>query len=125
MAESKTRDFDVWIAQCEEAVNRGTNPHSRSRHERYCLQWLPSYLDADAFVILKRCKNQKNWTRLKEELRLEFEDPTLRAEWENNPVAYKWDENKESLPTYCSKIKRYVDSGHLPVWSQKGPRTPP
>ena len=108
-SEDKTQDFDIWVSQFEEAVNRGTNPHSRRRHYRYCLQWLPGYLSTDAYVIWKRHRNCKDWVELKGILRDEYEDPLVKAEWKNNTNALPWDEEKEPLTTYCSKIKRYVD----------------
>ena len=108
--EDKNLDFDIWISQFEDAVNRGHNPHSKRRHHNYCLRWLPSYLNPDAYVVMKRCKNRGNWEELKKELQAEYEDPTIRVEWRSNLKAYVWDENEESLTTYCSKVKRYVDT---------------
>ena len=108
--EDKNLDFDIWISQFEDAVNRGHNPHSKRRHHNYCLRWLPSYLNPDAYVVMKRCKNRGNWEELKKELQAEYEDPTIRVEWRSNLKAYVWDESKESLTTYCSKVKRYVDT---------------
>ena len=108
--EDKSLDFDIWINQFEDAVNRGHNPHSMRRHHNYCLKWLPSYLNPDAYVVMKRCKNRNSWEDLKQELQAEFEDPTIRVEWKSNLKAYVWDESKESLTTYCSKVKRYVDT---------------
>ena len=108
--EDKNQDFDIWISQFEDAVNRGHNPHSKRRHHNYCLRWLPSYLNPDAYVVMRRCTNRNDWEALKKELQAEFEDPTIRVEWRSNLKAYVWDENKESLTTYCSKVKRYVDT---------------
>ena len=108
--EDKTQDFDIWVSQFEDAVNRGHNPHSKRRHHNYCLRWLPSYLNPDAYVVMRRCKNRNNWEDLKRELQAEYEDPTIRVEWRSNLRAYVWDESKESLTTYCSKVKRYVDT---------------
>ena len=109
--EDKNQDFDIWINQFEDAVNWGTNPHSQRRHFRYCLQWLPTYLGPDAYSIWKRSKHRKSdWVELKKELRQEYEDPIIRSEWKSNLSAYTWDESKESLHTYCSKVKRYVDT---------------
>ena len=109
-SEDKSQDFDIWVSQFEDAVNRGLNPHSKRRHESYCLKWLSGYLSTDAYVIWKRAKNRNDWEKLKRELAAEYDDPMIRIEWQSNTVAYKWDENKESLTTYCSKIKRYVDT---------------
>ena len=109
--ENKSQDFDIWINQFEGAVNRGTNPHSQRRHYNYCLQWLPNYLGPDAYSIWRRSKHHStNWIELKKELRQEYEDPIIRSEWKSNLSAYTWDESKESLHTYCSKVKRYVDT---------------
>ena len=57
-----------------------------------------------------RCVNRKDWIKLKKELTIAFDDPIIRAEWKNNPNVYMWDEYNESLNTYCSKVKRYVDT---------------
>ena len=109
--EDKNQDFEIWINQFENAVNRGTNPHSQKRHFKYCLQWLPSYLGPDAYTVWKRSVHRKkDWVALKTELRQEYEDPIIRSEWKSNLKAYTWDEGKESLHTYCSKVKRYVDT---------------
>ena len=108
--EDKNQDFDIWISQFEDAVNRGLNPHSKRRHYRYCMHWLPGYLNADAYIIWKRHKQCQDWVELKKILRQEYEDPTIRVNWKANPKAYVWDEQKESLTTYCSKVKRYVDT---------------
>ena len=108
-SDDKSQDFDIWISQFEEAVNRGLNPHSKRRHYNYCLKWLPGYLNSDAYVIWKRAQNRADWDLLKTELAHEFEDPTIRIKWTTNEVAYEWDEHKESLTLYCAKIKRYVD----------------
>ena len=86
------------------------NPHSQERHHRYCLHWLPNYLNADAYVIWNRCVNKEDWIKLKKELTIAFDDPIIRAEWKNNPQVYMWDEHIESLKLYCSKVKRYVDT---------------
>ena len=48
---NKEQDFTIWITQFEDAVNRGFNPHSRRRHQNYCLQWIPGSLSTDAFSI--------------------------------------------------------------------------
>ena len=108
---NKGQDFDIWIKKFENAVNRGLNPHSRRRHFRYCLQWLPNYLGSDAFVVWSRSPHNKtDWEALKKELAKEYEDPILRSEWKGNLKAYIWDESKESLHTYSSKIKKFVDT---------------
>ena len=109
-SEDKTQDFTIWIEQFEQAVNRGMNPHSQERHHRHCLQWLPNYLNADAYIIWNRCVNRKDWIKLKKELTIAFDDPIIRAEWKNNPQVYMWDEHMEPLNLYCSKVKRYVDT---------------
>ena len=80
------------------------------RHYNYCLQWLPSCLGADAYVIWKRCKNKNDWIELKKELLQEYDDPTIRVAWKSDLKAYLWDESKESLNTFCAKVKRYVDT---------------
>ena len=108
--EDKSQDFAVWITQFEDAVNRDFNPHSKRRHHKYCLKWLPSCLSTDAYVVWKRHKSCKDWEQLKEKLLLELEDPSFRIKWSSNPFAYPWDENKESLTSYCAKVKRYVDT---------------
>ena len=104
-------DFDIWVGKYEVAINQGRNPHSKRRHHKYCLKHLPMYLDSNAYVIWKRSAHRKtNWEELKKELRREFEDPIIRSEWKGNLRAYVWDESKETLHTYCSKVKRYVDT---------------
>ena len=103
--------FDIFIGKFEGVVNKGTNPHSKKRHDKYCLQWLPLYLDSEAYTVWKRSPHRKsNWEELKKELRREFEDPIIRSEWKGNLRAYVWDETKETLHTYCSKVKGYVDT---------------
>lgn len=107
----KNQDFSIWIRKFEDAVNRGNNPHSQRRHYRYCLQWLPNYLGSDAYSVWSRSSHRNtDWLELKKELLKEFEDPIIRSEWKCNLRAYVWDEAKESLHTYCSKVKRYVDT---------------
>ena len=104
-------DFDIWVGKYENVVNHAKNPHSKKRHHRYCLKFLSMYLDSNAYVIWKRSIHRRtNWEELKKELRREFEDPIIRSEWKGNLRAYVWDENKETLHTYCSKVKRYVDT---------------
>ena len=103
--------FAIWVDKFETGVKKGVNPHSRRRHFRYCLEWLPNYLGPEAFAIWNRSVHKNtDWLALKKELKLEYEDPIIRAEWKCNLRAYSWDESKESLHTYCSKVKQYVDS---------------
>ena len=103
--------FAIWVEKFEAGVKKGVNPHSRRRHYRHCLEWLPNYLGPEAYAIWNRSAyKDSDWLALKKELKLEYEDPIIRAEWKCNLRAYTWDESKESLHTYCSKVKQYVDS---------------
>ena len=103
--------FAIWVDKFEAGVKKGVNPHSQRRHFRQCLEWLPNYLGSEAYAIWNRSPHKDtDWLALKKELKLEYEDPIIRAEWKCNLRAYTWDESKESLHTYCSKVKQYVDS---------------
>ena len=105
------QDFALWILQYENAVNRSTNPHSKRRHHKYCMQYLPNTLETDAFAIWQRAENAAtNWEALKAELITAFEDPTIRAEWKTNMKAFMWDEDNMSLQAYSACVKRYVDT---------------
>ena len=108
--DDNSQDFNTWIRQFEDRINRGFNPHSEERHHRLCLQCLPGHLSSDAFAIWLRCKDKKDWTHVKEELRLAYDDPVFRMKWKTNPRAYIWDEQNESLSSYCSNVKHYVDN---------------
>ena len=108
---NKEQDFALWILQYENAVNRSTNPHSKRRHHKYCMQYLPNTLETDAFAIWQRAENAAtNWEALKAELITAFEDPTIRAEWKTNMKAFMWDEDNMSLQAYSARVKRYVDT---------------
>ena len=108
---NKEQDFALWILQYENAVNRSTNPHSKRRHHKYCMQYLPNTLETDAFAIWQRAENATtNWEALKAELITAFEDPTIRAEWKTNMKAFMWDEDNMSLQAYSACVKRYVDT---------------
>ena len=107
-SDDRHQDFDIWIIQFEDSINRSFNPHTQKRHHQLCIKWLPGHLSPDAFVIWRRCKNQ-DWIQLKEELSQAFDDPLFRVEWETNLKAYIWHEQDESLRNYCSNVKRYVD----------------
>ena len=107
----KNGNFNIFITKFEDAVNRCHNPHSKRRHHKYCLKWLPSFLSTDAFTVWRRSLHRKtNWEELKKELRKEFEDPIIRSEWKSNLKAYTWDKAMETLHSYCSKVKGYVDT---------------
>ena len=107
----KKGNFNIFITKFEDAVNRCHNPHSKRRHHKYCLKWLPSFLSPDAFTVWRRSPHRKtNWEELKKELRNEFEDPIIRSEWKSNLRAYTWDEATETLHSYCSNVKGYVDT---------------
>ena len=106
----KDQDFTIWMSQFEDAVNQGHNPHSKSKHYNHCLSWLPNYLHPDAYIVMKRHKHCVGWEELKKKLLSEFEDPTIRMEWRSNLDAYMWDEHKESLTSYCSRVKKFVDT---------------
>ena len=47
--------------------------------------------------------------QLKAELETTFEDGSLRAEWKTNVKAYTWDEENQTLHSYCAKVKSMVD----------------
>ena len=107
----KEQDFALWVLQYESAVNRGMNPHSKRRHDMYCLQWLSNSLKTDAFAIWQRSENKTtDWELLKAELTTAYEDPSVRADWKTNMKAFMWDEGKMSLQAYCARVKRYVDT---------------
>ena len=107
----KEQDFSVWVNQFEEAVNRAVNPHSLRRHHLACKRWISSLLSADAYSIWSRAVHKNgDWTLLKRELELAFEDGSIRAEWKTNMQAYVWDEHGQSLQAYCAKVKRLVDT---------------
>ena len=112
-ANNNRQDFDLWISQFEEVVNRAMNPHSRKRHHMFCLQWLSGSLETDAFAIWKGAVNNHDgadWVELKKELILAFEDPAIRANWKMDMKAYEWDEANVSLQAYCAQVQRNVDT---------------
>ena len=109
--DDRELDFNIWICQFEDAVNRCLNPHSRRRHHKSCLVWLPSVLKADAYSIWSRSEYRRSdWSSLKAELESAFEDGSLRAEWKTNLKAYCWDEHGQTLQSYCANVKRLVDA---------------
>ena len=108
---NKEQDFPVWVRQYQDSIRRNFNPHSKRRHHDYCIEWLPSLLDTEAYAIWEKAEHRNtNWELLKNELELMYEDPTMRTEWRNNLKAYTWDEHNVSLQTYAAKVKRYVDT---------------
>ena len=105
----KSTDFVIWVEQFEERVNRANNPHSQRRHHKYCLQWLPTCLSADAYTTWNDCKLKKaDWLKVKEYLTDKFEDPAIRAKWTSDMGAYMWDEQKVPIQMYYTKVKRFV-----------------
>ena len=107
---NKTQEWSIWVKQFEKAIMRGKNPHSSGNHEHYCLQWLPSSLETNAYTIWERCiHRESDWTKLKSELDDAFEDPQEKATWKTNLQAYQWKEGTESLQTYCTNVKQKVD----------------
>ena len=109
--ENKELDFAIWVNQFEGAVNRCLNPHSQRRHYQACLIWLPSTLKADAYSIWSRAEHKTtNWLQLKVELETAFEDGSVRTEWKTNLKAYTWDEDNQTLHSYCAKVKNLVDN---------------
>ena len=108
-AQDKSQDFTIWVEQLEQAVDKGHNPHSKRRHHRYCLKWLPNCLNSEAYSTWKTYKHVTDWEKLKQVLAEKFEDPTVKAAWKTNMRAYTWDEHKVPLLTYSLKVKRFVD----------------
>lgn len=107
----KGQNFGVWVRQYEGGIKRCVNPHSKRRHQVYNLEWLPTMLQTEAYAIWEKTEHRStDWEKLKVELELTFEDPTMRTEWRNNLRAYKWDEHNVPLKTYCVKVKRDVDT---------------
>ena len=106
----KNQDFVIWINQFEQAVKRQLNPHSKERHWKQCLKWLPLSLSSDAYAIWQRasCKDS-DWIALRLELEESFEDIDVRAEWKSNMKAFVWDE-VQPLRVYLAKVERYVDT---------------
>ena len=100
------QDFVIWINQFEEAVKMQLNPHSKERHWKQCLKWLPLSLASDAYAIWQRANSRNdNWLSLRAELEESFED----AEWKSDMKAYIWDEI-QPLCVYRAKVERYVDT---------------
>ena len=109
--DNKELDFAIWVNQFEGAVNRCLNPHSRRRHHQACLIWLPSVLKADAYSIWSRAEHKTTiWASLRAELETAFEDGSVRTEWKTNLKAYTWDEENQTLHSYCAKVKSLVDN---------------
>ena len=109
--EDESQDFLVWIGQFEQVINTSINPHSRRRHHNYCLHWLPTCLNGEAYTTWNGCEHKKsNWTALKEYLAEKFEDPSIRANWQTDLKAYTWDEAKVPIHTYYTKVRRLVDT---------------
>ena len=68
-------------------------------------------LQTEAYAIWEKTEHRStDWEKLKAELELTFEDPTMRTEWRNNLKAHKWDEYNVPLKSYCAKVKRNVDT---------------
>ena len=105
----KSMDFAIWVAQYEDAVKQQTKPHSKKRHWKQCLNWLPQSLKPDAYAIFQRAQNRSDWPKLRAELEEAFEDSDVRAEWRCNMRAYVWDEILP-LREYKARVERYVDT---------------
>ena len=106
----KTLDFVIWADQFEEAIMQQTNPHSRARHWKQCLKWLPLSLKPDAYAIWQRArKTHKDWPSLRAELEEAFIDPQIRSEWGSSMKAFMWDEVMP-LRDYRAKVERLVDT---------------
>ena len=103
--------FGVWVRQYEDGMKRCVNPHSKRRHQVYNLEWLPTMLQTEAFAIWEKTEHRlTDWEKLKAELELTFEDPTMRTEWRNNLRAHKWDEHNVPLKSYYAKVKCDIDT---------------
>ena len=109
--ENKEQNFALWVQQFEAAVNGSYNPHSKRRHQKFCLQCLPTCLSAHSYAIWQRAAHKRtDWEELKKELILAYEDPSVRSEWRTNLKAVVWDEYNETLQAYCAKVMRNVDN---------------
>ena len=109
-SSDKNQDFVIWVNQFEEAVKRQLNPHSKERHLKQCLKWLPLSLASDAYAIWQRVDSRNSdWITLRIELEEAFEDIDVRAEWKSNMKAFVWDE-VQPLRVYLAKVERYVDT---------------
>ena len=108
-------DWPVWVQKFEVAVDRATNPHSKARHYRHCLDWLSLHLEESAHTIWQRCVyKDSDWAKLKEELEDGFEDPKFRDSWKTDPYAYKW-EDGVPLQTYYSQIIRFINKYDIEI----------
>ena len=105
----KNMDFAVWVAQFEDAVKQQAKPHSKKRHWKQCINWLPQSLKPDAYAIYQRARNRDDWPKLRAELEEAFEDSDIRSEWRSNMKAYVWDE-VIPLREYKARVERYVDT---------------
>ena len=105
----KNMDFAVWVAQFEDAVKQQAKPHSKKRHWKQCINWLPQSLKPDAYAIYQRARNRDDWPKLRAELEEAFEDSDVRSEWRSNMKAYVWDE-VIPLREYKARVERYVDT---------------
>ena len=105
----KSMDFAVWIAQFEDAVKQQIKPHSKKRHWKQCLNWLPQSLKPDAYAIYQRAQYRSEWPKLRAELEKAFEDSDVRSEWRSNMRAYVWDETLP-LREYKPRVECYVDT---------------
>ena len=107
---NKDQDFVIWVNQFEEAVKQQLNPHSKKRHHKQCLKWLPLSLASDAYSIWQRTDhNRTDWVLLRAELEEAFEDTEVRSHWKSDMKAYTWDES-QPLRVYRAKVERYVDT---------------
>ena len=97
----KNQNLVIWLNQFEEAVKIQLNPHSKKRHWKQCLKWLPLSLSSDAYAIWQRAASRNsNWTALRAELEKTLEDD------DETPM---WDEI-QPLRTYWAKVESYVDT---------------
>ena len=98
-------------AEFDCTINLIINPHSQRRHYLACKRCLPGLLDVEAYSIWSQADHKdSDWTLLKKELELAFEDASMRAEWKTNLKAYVWDEYNQSLWAYCAKVQHLVDT---------------
>ena len=100
-------DWNEYAFRFEGTAKAATNAQTQERVDQICCTWLPLKLPDDAQPIYRQCQHKNNWTMLKAELEVAFEDPMIRRRWSRDLGAYKRPPGM-TLQVYNAKIIGYV-----------------
>ena len=100
-------DFDEWVERFERAITLATNVTDKRRKDELCLNWISLKLDDRARIMLGNCK-EKEWAKLKVELKDLLIDPQEKYNWRARRATITWD-GKESFHVLAANIIRAVD----------------